>query len=230
MNREEITPIPETEEKYAAMFQVVEGMLEEYDRTGGKRRNRIRYSRMDHIRRVYRWMRILYEAYPEKERLDADSLRIATIFHDCGYSILSGEAAGGNTPGEKHAAAGARLCREYLEKEGYPREQIDFVCRLIAEHSDKNCLQDDIPAELVLLLEADLLDDTGLQGIVVDIWMEAADENATFESILEHIRRYTLKLMQKNPMRTAKAREIWEEKRRLTEQFVEKYADDLRMS
>ena len=217
----------ESGKKYADMLRAVEEMLAEYDKKGGKVRGKIRYSRMDHTRRVYCWMQKLYEAYPEKEKLDADSLRIATIFHDCGYCAA---AADGTFPGEKHAAVSAGLCREYLEREGYPQGQIDFICRLISAHSDKSLLQSDAPAELMLLLEADLLDDTGLQGIVVDIWMEAAGrEDATFESILEHIRRYTLRLMRQNPMRTAKAREIWEEKRRLTEQFVEKYVEDLKV-
>ncbi len=220
----------ENTERYAAMFREVEALLAEYDKTGGKGRHKIRYSRIDHTKRVYCWMEKLYEAYPEKDSLDADALRIATIFHDCGYCAMADGAAEKLLPGEKHAAVSARLCRGYLEREGFPEETIDFICRLIAQHSDKSLLTKDIPAELLLLLEADLLDDTGLQGIVVDIWMEvAAKEDATFESIIKHIRRFTLGMMRENPMRTAKAREIWKEKRRLTEQFVKKLEEDLEM-
>ena len=39
----------------------------------------------DHIKRVYRWMLELYEALEDKQEIDIDALRIATIFHDCGY-------------------------------------------------------------------------------------------------------------------------------------------------
>lgn len=88
----------------------------------------------------------------------------------------------------------------------------------------------DIPMELVLLREADLLDDTGAQGLVFDIWMETAcQEKVSFESILKHMEKFTVRLMQDNPMRTEKAKEIWEEKRKLTEAFADSYRRDLQM-
>ena len=40
--------------------------------------------------------------------------------------------------------------------------------------------------------------------------------------------KYTVHLMQVNPMRTEKAKEIWEEKRKLTEAFVNAYRKDLK--
>ena len=120
-----------------------------------------------------------------------------------------------------------RVCRwMQILFEAYP-QKTDFICDLIARHSDKKNMVG-IPMELVLLREADLLDDTGVQGLVLDIWMEAAcQDEVSFESILQHMERYTLRLMQENPMRTDKAREIWEEKRKLTEVFVGEYRRDL---
>ena len=119
------------------------------------------------------------------------------------------------------------MCREYLKKSGYPDERIEFICDLIAKHSDKTLLFGDIPTELVLLQEADLLDDTGAHGIVMDVWIEAYKENVSFESILAHIKRFTWRDMQNNPMRTEKARRIWEEKQNLTNRFVTSLAEDL---
>ena len=78
-------------------------------------------------------------------------------------------------------------------------------------------------------VELQKLDDIGAQGLVMDVWLEAVCvEDASFESILAHMERYTLKIMQNNPMRTEEGRRIWEEKKSLTEAFVEAYREDLR--
>lgn len=206
------------EEMYAEMFRYVEGKLSEYDVHGGKKRNKIRYSRMDHIRRVYRWMMELYEAEKERGQIDIEALKIATIFHDSGYGSIE---RGG------HAGAGAEICREYLSGIHYPEEKIEFICDLIACHSDKEKLEEDVPRELILLMEADLLDDTGAHGVVMDIWMEATEEDVSFESIRDHIGRFSMRQIQKNPMRTEAAKRIWEEKSAIVKQFYEAYCRDL---
>lgn len=83
--------------------------------------------------------------------------------------------------------------------------------------------------ELVLLMEADLLDDTGAQALVMDTWLEVAgEEQAAFKSILEHMEAFSIRQMQDNPMCTKKGKQLWEDKRRLTEAFVGAYREDLR--
>lgn len=203
------------------MITYVKNMLDSYDTSGNERKLKMNYSRYNHTLRVYKWMITLYEAYPRKEEVDFEALAIATIFHDIGYCDVENV--------KNHPQAGAEYCRKYLQQIGYDEERSEFICRLIAEHSDKDRMFEDIPAELVLLMEADLLDDTGAQGLVMDTWLEAIyEENITFESVLKHMERYTLQYMQINPMRTAKGQAIWEEKRKLTEAFVESYREDLR--
>ena len=109
-----------------------------------------------------------------------------------------------------------------------PEEKAAFICDLIARHSDKGYMHsEDTPLELVLLMEADLLDDTGAHGIIMDAWIRATREDVSFETILEHIKKFTLKQMQENPMRTGKAYEIWEDKKELTNRFVESLTVDL---
>jgi uncharacterized protein len=205
-------------DKYNDMFDYVENLLLKYDSHGGGPKNKINYNRMDHIKRVYNWMLKLYEGYEAKDSIDIDSLKIATIFHDSGYN----EIERGN-----HALVGADICRKYLLEHDYSLEKINFICNLIKCHSDKASLMDNIPIELILLIEADLLDDTGAHGVVMDVWVEALSDNTTFESMLKHIESYTYKLMQINPMRTATAIEIWNEKTKLTNEFYRQYKDDL---
>lgn len=165
-------------DKYDDMFGYVEKLLAEYDSHGGGAKNKINYNRMDHTKRVYKWMLKLYNGYKDKDLVDIDSLKIATIFHDSGYTEIERK---------NHALVGADICRKYLLEHDYPSDKIDFICNLIKLHSDKYRLMDDIPIELILLIEADLLDDTGAHGIVMDVWVEALNDNPSFESILKHI-------------------------------------------
>ncbi|MBQ3029076.1 MAG: HD domain-containing protein [Lachnospiraceae bacterium] len=204
---------------YETLFAYVKDALAAYDHHGGVSKNRIKYSRFEHTERVYRWAMILSEDFTDK--IDMEALRIATIFHDIGYSSNKENM-------HSHAADGAVLCREYLDSIGYPEEKAEFICDLIARHSDKEELhREDAPLELVLLMEADLFDDTGAHGIVMDAWIQATKEDVSFESILEHIKKFSWKQMQVNPMRTEKARRIWEEKKELTNKFVESLSVDL---
>ncbi len=204
---------------YETLFAYVKNALATYDHHGGVSKNRIKYSRFEHTERVYRWAMILSEDFTDK--IDMEALRIATIFHDIGYSSNKENM-------HSHAADGAVLCREYLDSIGYPTEKAEFICDLIARHSDKEELhREDTPLELVLLMEADLFDDTGAHGIVMDAWIQATKEDVSFESILEHIKKFSWKQMQVNPMRTEKARRIWEEKKELTNKFVESLSVDL---
>lgn len=205
--------------QYHEMIQYVKEKLLQYDQAQSDGKNIVQYNRFDHTMRVYHWMQILYDGFPQKEQIDIEALSVATIFHDIGYCEVENI--------HNHAAIGAEYCREYLKQNNYDAARTDFICDLIARHSDKKNMYD-IPMELVLLREADLLDDTGAQGLVFDIWMETAcKRDVSFESILKHMEKYTVRLMQDNPMRTEKAKEIWEEKRKLTEAFVKSYRKDL---
>lgn len=204
---------------FEELFAYVKATLAAYDHHGGAAISGIKFSRFEHTERVYRWMMILAEDFAFE--IDMESLQIATIFHDIGYSLNKENM-------HFHAQDGAVLCREYLDSIGYLSEKADFICDLIARHSDKKELhREDAPLELVLLMEADLLDDTGAHGIVMDAWIQATKEDVSFESILEHIKKFSWKQMQTNPMRTEKARRIWEEKKELTNRFVESLTVDL---
>lgn len=210
-------------EKYKAdMMAYVKEMLHSYDTAGNPRKTKIKYSRFEHTMRVYKWVKRLYAAYPDRDNIDLEVLSIATIFHDIGYCDMENRSC--------HAQISANYCREYLLSKQYPSPKIDFVCDIVARHSDKKTIYADIPGELIILMEADLLDDIGAQGLVMDAWLEVAcEKDVTFESILAHMERYTLRMMQDNPMRTQEGIRIWNEKKQLTEAFVKAYREDLRM-
>lgn len=213
-------------EKFSELKQKIishiKHVLESSNSSGHPRKQKIGYSRFQHTMRVYKWMEVLYEAYPHKENVDINSLIIATLFHDIGYYDETNQV--------DHAYIGSKYCREYLNKINYPTDKIDFICELISMHSDKEKLQGDIPAELILLIEADLLDDTGAQSIVLDIWVNSLNLHPSFEMFLEQIKQVTGNIMKDNPMRTEKGKKLWYEKQQLVEKFISSYERDIDIS
>ncbi|MCH5265298.1 MAG: HD domain-containing protein [Lachnospiraceae bacterium] len=206
--------------QHKAMFQYVEEILYSYDRKkGDKSKNKIAYDRYQHTLRVYHWMlRITNEL--KDDTLDLESLKIATIFHDAGY--------GSPDRDKPHGQVSSAICRDYLERRQYPPEKIDFICYLIEEHSNKKLFYESrTPIELVVLMEADMLDDTGAMGIILDSWIASKDENATFESVCRHFEKYTYRHMKQMEFVTAPGRRFWHEKRKLVYEFLRQYRRDL---
>ena len=185
----------------------------------------IAYSRFEHTKRVLGWMLRLYKESDNKEKLRFTDLVIATIFHDVGRPLADQKKM-------SHALAGGPITREYLEKLGYDRERVDFIVNLVEKHSDKWLMKnDDIDPNLLLLMEADLLDDMGAQGIVMDCMItEKRNPEAKFTDCLDHMTRYTRALQKKNPMVSFAGRKIWEEKTDLVNKFVDAFETDCTLS
>lgn len=208
-------------ERYREMIAFVETCL---DRPRVRQSHRpYKYDRFTHTKRVLSWTLRLYEAWENKARVNLDSLIVATIFHDSAYCVCEDLS--------EHAQVGAKLTGEYLYSIGYPQEQITGICDLVGNHSRKDLMHDgDISDSLVILMEADYLDDMGAQGIVMDVWYEAMDNpDCSFESIRDHFIKYTLCQQHENRamLRSEAALRFWDEKTALVEKFVAEYTRDL---
>ena len=182
----------------------------------------IGYSRFEHVKRVLNWTVRLYDAAENKEGLRYEDLIIATIFHDVGRKVADIEHI-------SHAKAGVPITREYLTGKGYDEERTEFICNLVGSHSDKYRMNDPkIDRNLLLLMEADLLDDTGALSIVMDCMISQADPNETgYLGAFDHIGQYTLRLSKENPMVSKEAREIWDRKTKLVKDFYDSLEKDL---
>lgn len=205
---------------YADMLSFVGDHLGDY--TGWtESKLSIKYSRFEHIKRVVGWCLRLYELSERKAEIDRNILIISAIFHDVGYRDM--------TPEHSHQDIGADIAREYLPAHGFDQDLTDRVCYLIANHSYKWMMQDPAaPADLIMLMEADLIDDMGALGITMDTMIERAqDDRATFVEVLDHIARYTLRQQKNNPMVTPEGRLLWDRKTALTEQFYNALEADI---
>ncbi|WP_336037111.1 HD domain-containing protein [Halobacterium yunchengense] len=110
--------------------------------------------RFNHIRNVVE----LGERIAREEGADVDVVRVAALFHD--IAKLDADQ-------EEHAEEGARIARKYLESRGdFPASFVDQVCDAVADHSYQGSL-DSLPLETQCLIEADVLDKAGANGVAL---------------------------------------------------------------
>ena len=86
---------------------------------------------------------------------------------------------------------------------------------------------DGTPLELIILMEADILDETGALSIVWDCMMEGGQSEQSFVKTYKHIEAYSYKALENNPMQTEKAKEFWASKQDLMKEFLKQLAFDL---
>ena len=147
---------------------------------------------------------------------------IATVFHDVGRAVTASR-------GGDHAKAGVPITRDYLLGRGFDADRAEYIAGLVGAHSDKwNMRNPDIDRNLLMLMEADLLDDMGLLGIVMDtLIVRARKEDATFYDCYNHYERYTHPMQHDCPVVTPEARAFWDEKTEAVEQFIKLYRRDI---
>ena len=214
------------DDDYAGMLAYVKEVLERQQTEGesgvGVHKLEFGYSRFEHTKRVLGWSKRLYDATPDKTGLRYEDLMIATIFHDVGRSVSI-------ATGEPHAKAGVPITREYLLAHGYPQERVDYICELVGAHSDKwRMTEPDLDRTLLMLMEADYLDDMGALGIVMDtLIVRARKEDATFYDCYNHYSRYTVPMQKESPMVTPEGKALWDEKTEIAERFSQAVLRDI---
>lgn len=175
--------------------------------------------RTEHILRVYRWAQRLMGG---QEPINQEVVLLAALLHDIGYARVQPDTR------KHHAAYSAELAEACLVARNYPWPVIEQVTYLVREHSHKRHLADEAASlELITLLEADLLDETGAMSVVWDCMMEGSMPNQSFEAALKHIQRYSQAHLQTNPMRSPCAKALWESKCQLVNAFVDHLHMDL---
>ena len=98
----------------------------------------------------------------------------------------------------------------------YDVSYIPIISNNISLHSNKSLLkQDDTPIELILLMEADLLDETGALSIVFDCMSSGERYSDSYEEAYKRICKFSCRIFKENPMVTPEAIKIWEEKKNL---------------
>jgi uncharacterized protein len=175
---------------------------------------RLRY---EHIWRVFIWVNRLIEKI---EDINKEAVLIAALFHDTGYAI--------SLSSKEHALNSEKIFRDFLKESNFELNNTDFIAYLIKNHSNKDLLQNNnTPLELIILMEADILDETGAMSIVWDCMAEGNEKEQCFTKTLNRIEKYSCKILSNNPMVTDEAKSQWNKKQKLIENFVKEYKYDI---
>jgi len=173
--------------------------------------------RSEHSLRVLRWAETLAPEFPD---LDLEMLQIAAIFHDVGYATCANK--------KEHAAESARLCDLYLKGIHFDVAKAQNIVAMVARHSDKHLLASpETPIELKVLMEADILDETGAMAVLWDCLVQGQKPEQSYDETYRHIVAFTGQSLKSNPLRSATGRRIWEEKRVLVDAFLASLERDL---
>ena len=119
----------------------------------------------DHTMRVYRWA-IRLQA---KLGGDLDVIVLAALLHDIGHE-----------QGRPTNEVSAEVAVEYLDSIGVDAEMIVKVGEIIMICSDKET-DKDISLECRIVMDADLLDEVGAVGIMMDCMLAAMDSEASYK-------------------------------------------------
>lgn len=209
---------------YKGMIEFVKDTLGNVNTELGAAKSDINYSRFAHTMRVLGWAIKLYKMTEDKSKFRYEDVVIATIFHDVGRNASLAS-------GEPHALAGVPITRDYLLNHGFEPERVEYICSLVANHSAKEQIWDkSLDPNLVLLMEADLLDDMGALGVVMDCMIVMQrNPDAIFEDCLDHITRFTKRIQHDCPMATPEGIALWNEKTNLVDNFVDALKKDIEL-
>ena len=185
-----------------------------------KNTNQIR-NRAEHTKRVLMWINRLSISY---RRIDKEALIIAAIFHDSGYSRY-------DYKNDDHGKASSEICSNYLKRHGYSKERIAVITYLIRNHSKKTMMNEkNTSRELILLMEADLLDETGSLAIVKDCMYEAQRKKYNYDVVYKYLDSRAESIFENNPMITSRGKKYWVEKQKVTALFLKSLEYDLCIS
>ncbi len=147
--------------------------------------------RFEHTLRVVAWARRLLRV----EAADESITLIAAIFHDAGY---------GRCPNDDHAIVSAEICHAYLKTQGFDARTISRITYLVAMHSEKRQPKAEASPELNVLIDADLLDETGSLCALWDSMDEGAQLQPSYNKTYYRIEEaYTRLHAKQDRMRTA---------------------------
>jgi uncharacterized protein len=207
------------DKKYTDMFEYIKLILTKNDTNATKIQTFPFRIRSEHIWRVFIWTNRLIENEKYK-KINKDALLTAALFHDSGYAI--------SPHSTDHAENSEKIFREYCVKNTIKRTDEDFAAYLVRNHSNKRLLEhEETPIELVLLMEADILDETGAMSIAWDCMAKGMEKEQSYKKTFEHIHKRFHETIKMEPVRTEEAKKHWKKKQKLLKLFIEQYKYDL---
>lgn len=151
--------------------------------------------------------------------MNKEILYLAAIFHDVAYS-----GTGNNS---NHAEKSANIFAEYARENNIDASLTEKIVYLIRMHSNKELLKEEnLLPELIILMEADLLDEEGALRIIWYCATKGIQGANSYRDLYDYIQMGTNKRLT-NPMITPLARKIWEDKFNFVNTFSQELLFDI---
>lgn len=168
-----------------------------------------------HSKRVYYWaLRLL----PDFPNINKEVVLTSAIFHDVGYAYGK----------ENHAINSSKIFIEYAKNNNFDEDFINKVSNTIINHSDKSLLNNPLSSEeLIILLEADLLDEEGAMGIAWDLMSLGYNKPSDYREGITAMWIHSGHILYQDYMVTPLAKKYWNEKKKLVNDFITAYKNDL---
>lgn len=197
------------------MLEFVHDILKRNDALKPHKPNQCFRNRYEHSVRVYKWAQRLAVDFKD---INLDICLTACIFHDVGYAYGQ----------EDHPINSVKIFKEYAALNNLDDEFIKAVSDIIYVHSDKTLLKLETSSkELIIMLEADLMDEEGALGVVWDLFSEGMAKPDSFDCGLDTLYKHSAHILNQDYMVTPLAKKIWNEKKELVRDFILQLKEDL---
>lgn len=201
--------------RYEEMLDYVNKLLTDNDAIRSNKPHHGFRNRFLHIKRVLEWAKIIARGVSD---VNEEILYTACIFHDAGYAY--GKV--------NHALNSGKIFKEYAANKGFDKDFISRVVHCVENHSDKELLKiPNQPIELVLLLEADLLDEEGCMAVVWDLLALGNLGPTDYKDALETLNVHSAHILKQDYMFTPIAKKIWKNKQNYVKNFINNLKKDL---
>ncbi|MBQ9449076.1 MAG: HD domain-containing protein [Acholeplasmatales bacterium] len=199
---------------YKKMLEFVRKTLSDNDAIKSRNVHHQFRDRAKHSYRIYKWVERLSPDFPDA---DLDVAKTAAIFHDVGYS-----------KGKKdHALYSALIFEKYAKENKFDSDFTNKVLYIIENHSNKELLKTSNNKELILVLEADLLDEEGAMGLMWDLMAAGSKGVEAYEDGMEELYIHSLHILDQDFMVTPIAKKYWNEKKKLVKDYLDQIKEDL---
>ncbi len=163
--------------------------------------------RFTHTLRVMKWCERLLEEVPAQREI----VLAAAALHDIGYSVGT----------QNHAAHSAKLAEGFLRGEGYGESFLLNVCDLVARHSDKHLPAEKMSNELIVLQDADCLDEIGTMTVLWDAMDEGTKQEQSYEKTCLRIEAsYRRMLGRDRQLKSALGQRLYRERFEVLENII----------
>ncbi len=201
----------------SAMLSFVRDAIAQGDTHATELKNRFSFrNRFHHCIRVA----LLAAEIAELEGADVDVAAVGGLFHDCGKAA-----------GRDHANVSAEICRRYLTENQLHLRKIDRIVDCVQYHSGSTVFSDcSYPDDLVILRDADRLDEVGAMGITWTLLAAGTLEPQSYSDVLNRLMSVHASGKEgtrADQMYTATGRVLMLERVRREQRFVQELSEEL---